>query len=170
MLRCLTTETSQPSRPVQMSNMPSLPNAHTRRITACAMLFVWLFALASGVANACLVEPRGHQTDGSTHLQVSATSETPTWEGLHAEGNFHDDNDSNGGTTKELCLRACDDGSQSLLKHSSSFDLADPGQAPFMVTAWAAEVQLAPASVRARDFRLPERGPPVRVLFSRLAL
>ena len=53
-----------------MPNMPSLPNSRTRRNTACAMLFVWLFALASGVANACLLEPRGVHDHGSrlSHL------------------------------------------------------------------------------------------------------
>ena len=108
-----------------MPKMPSLPNTRTRRNTACAMLFVWLFALASGLA-------------------------------------------------KESCLKACGDGSQTLLKHASSVDLADPELASFVAAAWAAawgaEVHVAPAPGRAHDFRLPERGPPIRVLFSRLAL
>ena len=155
-----------------MPNMPSLPNSRTRRNTACAMLFVWLFALASGVANACLLEPHGIHDHGSPLSHLFASGTTPGLAGDHAQGLAHDDGDSDpgAGPAKESCLKACDDGSQSLLKHAYSFDFPDPGLTPFVTAAWAAEVQVAPASGRAHDFRLPERGPPLRVLFSRLAL
>ena len=163
---------------IQMPNMPSLPNRRTRRNTACAMLFVWLFALASGVANACLLEPHGVHDHGSPLSHLSASGTTPGLAGNHAQGLAHDDGNSDSGPgsehgpapAKESCLKACDEGSQSLLKHAYSFDFADPGLAPLMAAAWAAEVHLAPASGRPHDFRLPERGPPIRVLFSRLAL
>ena len=157
---------------IQMPNMPSLPNRRTRRNTACAMLFVWLFALASGVANACLLEPHGVHDHGSPLSHLSASGTTPGLAGDHAQGLAHDDGDSDpgAGPAKESCLKACDDGSQSLLKHAYGFDFPDPGLTPFVAAAWAAEVQVAPASGRAHDFRLPERGPPLRVLFSRLAL
>ena len=152
-------------------NMPSLPNSRTRRYTACAMLFVWLFALASGVANACLLEPHGVDDHGSPLLShLSASGTTPGLAGDHAQGLAHDDGDSGPAPVKQSCLKACDEGSQSLLKHAYSFDFADPGLAPFVAAAWAAEVQVAPALGRAHDFRLPERGPPIRVRFSRLAL
>ena len=134
------------------------------------MLFVWLFALASGVANACLLEPHGIHDHGSPLAHLSATGTPPGVAGNHAEGLTHDDGDSDTGPVKKSCLKACDDGSQSLLKHASSFDVADPGLAPFVSAAWAVEVRFAPAAGRAHDFRLPERGPPIRVLFSRLAL
>ena len=154
--------------------MPSLPNSRTRRNTACAMLFVWLFALASGVANACLLEPHGAHDHGSPLSHLSASGTTLGLAGDHAQGFAHDDGDSDPGPgpapAKESCLKACDDGSHSLLKQAYSFDLADPGLAPLVAAAWAAEVHLAPASGRPHDFQLPERGPPVRVRFSRLAL
>ncbi|MEP6876932.1 MAG: hypothetical protein ABI887_21440 [Burkholderiales bacterium] len=155
---------------IQMPNMQSLPNIRTRRNTACAMLFVWLFALASGVANACLLEPHGVHDHGSPLSHPSASGTTLGMAGDHAQGLAHDDGASDPGPTKESCLKACDEGSQSLLKHAYSFDFADPGLAPLVAAAWAAEVHLAPASGRLHDFRLPERGPPIRVLFSRLAL
>ena len=159
---------------IPMPNMPSLPNTRTRRNTACAMLFVWLFALASGLVNACLLQPH----DGGAHAPAlshpSATGNALGMAGDHAEGLTHDDGDADTGLARESCLKACDDGSQTLLKHASSVDLADPGLAPFVAAAWGAawgaEVQVAPAPGRAHDFRLPERGPPIRVLFSRLAL
>ena len=155
---------------IRMPNMPSLPNTRSRRNTAGAMLFVWLFALASGLANACLLEPHGAHDHGSPLPHLSASGTTLGIAGDHAEGLTHDDGDSNTGPAKESCLRACDDGSQTLLKHASSFDLADPGLAPFVAAAWAPGANLAPAPGLAHDFRLPERGPPIRVLFSRLAL
>ena len=155
-----------------MPNMPSLPNMRTRRNTACAMLFVWLFALASGVANACLLEPHGVHEHGAALSHLSASGTTPGLAGDHAQGLAHDDGDSDSdpGPAKESCLKACDEGSQSLQKHAHSFDLADTGLAPLVATAWAAKVHLSRASGRPHDFRLPERGPPIRVLFSRLAL
>ena len=135
------------------------------------MLFVWLFALASGVANACLLEPHGVHDHGSPLSHLSAATDTTLgMAGDHAEGFTHDDGDSDTGPAKESCQTACDEGSRSLLKRAYSFDLADPGLAPFVATAWAAEVHLSRASGRPHDFRLPERGPPIRVLFSRLAL
>ena len=157
---------------IQMPNMPSLSNMRTRRNTACAMLFVWLFALASGVANACLMEPHGVHDHGSPLSHPSASGTTLGLAGDHAQGLAHDDDDSDRGPgpATESCLKACSEGSQSLLKHAYSFDFADPGLAPLVAAAWAAEVHLAPAPGRPHDFRLPERGPPIRVLFSRLAL
>ena len=162
--------------------MPSLPSSRTRRNTACAMLFVWLFALASGVVNACLLEPHGVHDHGSPLSHLFASGTTPGWAGDLAQSLAHDDGDFDPGPgpgprpapgpgpAKESCLKACDEGSQSLLKHAYGFDFADPGLAPFVAAAWAAEVHLAPALGRPHDFRLPERGPPIRVLFSRLAL
>lgn len=150
--------------------MPSLPNTRTRRKTAFVMLFVWLFALASGLANACLLEARGAHDHGSPLAHPSTTGTALGSAGDHAAGLLHDDGDSDPASAKESCLKACDDGSQSLLKYASSVDLADPELAPFVAAAWAADVHVAPAPGRAHDFRLPERGPPIRVLFSRLAL
>jgi hypothetical protein len=152
-----------------MPNMPTLSSTRTRRNTACVMLFMWLFALASGVANVCLLEPRGIHDHGSPLSHLSATGTTLGIAGDHAEGIAHDDGDPGTGPTRESCLKACDEGSQSLLKHASRFDLPDPGLAPFVAAAWAVEVHIAPAPGRAHDFRLPERGPSIRVLFSRLA-
>lgn len=142
-----------------MPSVQSLPNTRTRRNTACAMLFVWLFALASGLVNACLLEPSVVRDHGPALSHPSATGTALGSAGDHAQGLTHD-----------VCLKACDDGSQTLLKHASSVELADPGLVLFAAAAWAAEVHVAPASGRAHDFRLQERGRPIRVLFSRLAI
>jgi hypothetical protein len=153
-----------------MPKMPSLANASSRRNTALVMLFVWLFALASGVANACLLEPHGAHDHGSPLSDLAAEEPTLGVTGHHAEGRAHDDDDTGGTPSKKSCLKACDEGSQSLLKHTSSYDLVDPGLAPFEALAWAVTEDFAPAPGQAHEFRLPERGPPIRVLYSRLAL
>jgi hypothetical protein len=153
-----------------MLNLRSLPNTRTRCHIAWAMLFVWLFALGSGVANACLLEPHGAHDHGTPLPHPSSDDAAVGIAGHHAEGVAHHDDDSHSMPTKESCLKACDEGHQSLLKHSSSFDLVDPGLALFVAVAWLADVYVTPASGRAHDFRFPERGPPIRVLFSRLAL
>ena len=165
-----TTTPAWTDRPPKMPNVPSLPNTRTRRITACVMLFVWLFALASGVANACLLEPHGIHDHGSALSHLAPEGAAPGVAGQHAGGIGHDIDNSERLPSKESCVKACDEGSQSLLKHASSFELVDPGVAPFVAAAWAALVLVAPAAGRAHDFRLPESGPPIRVLFSRLTL
>jgi len=159
-----------------MPNTPSLPNSRTRCHTAGVMLFVWLFALASGLANACMMEPQGVRDHGSALSHPSATGTVLGSAGHDGEGLTHDmtqdDGDSDTGLVKQSCLKVCHDASQTLLKHASSVDSAGPGLAPFVHAAWAAEehVALGCAPERAHDFQLPERGPPIRVLFSRLAL
>ena len=153
-----------------MQHMPLLPNAGTRRNIARAMLFVWLFALVSGLANACQLEPREIHHHGQPSSQQSSKDTALDVIGHQSDAHTHDDGDSDTGTTKKSCLKVCDEGSQSLLKHASSFDLVDPGLAPFAAAAWAIQVRLAPALDRIDDFRLLERGPPIRVLFSRLAI
>ncbi len=153
-----------------MPNMLSLSNTSTRRTTARVMVFVWLFALASGLANACLLEPRVVRDHGSALMQPSATGTALGTAGDHAEGLGQDNGDADTALAKESCVKACDEGSQTLLKHASDFDVTNSGLAHLVAAAWAAEVLVAPAPGLAHDFRLHERGSPIRVLFSRLAL
>ena len=153
-----------------MQRKPSLPNASTRRNTARAMLFVWLFALMSGLVNACPLAPDDMHHHASPSPQHAVEDTARGVIGDHADKHSHDEGDSETGASKESCLKACDEGSQSLLKHGSSFDLVDPGLPPLVAAAWAMQVPISPALDQACDYRLPDRGPPIRVLFSRLAL
>jgi hypothetical protein len=148
--------------------MNPLPSTRTRRRTACAILFVWAFALVSGAANACLLDAHAlHKHD--LHLPHSEVHDlSRTLLDAHAEGNLSHDVEPE--AAKEACLKVCEDGSQSLLMQSSSADLADPGLAPFIAFAWtvATLVQMVPS--RSNDRQLPSCGPPLRVRLSRLAL
>ena len=145
-------------------------NTRTRRQTVWMMLLVWLFTLASGAANACVLEARGSHSHGGPTVHLSAMDgELETASG-HTAGAAHNDHDIDTEPTKESCLTACDAGAQSLLKQPSSLDSPHLEPAPFAVTAWAAELGASTLVGRAHDLRLAEHGPPVRVLFSRLAL
>ena len=145
-------------------------NSRNRRHTAWMMLLVWLFTLASGAANACVMEARGSHSHGAPTVHLAATDVGIETAPGHAAGTAHDGHGTDTESTKESCLEACDAGAQSLLKQPSSLDSPHLELAPFAVTAWAAEPDVSTLVGRAHDLRLPEHGPPVRVLFSRLAL
>lgn len=152
--------------------MPNMlrSNSHTRRHTALMMLLVWLFTLASGAANACVLEERGSHSHGAPAVHLSAADAALETAPGHAAGTAHDEPDTDTEPTKESCLKACDAGSQSLLKQPPSLDSPHLELARFAVTAWATEPRASTLVGWAHDLRLSEHGPPVRVLFSRLAL
>lgn len=127
-----------------------------KRRAASLMLVVWLFVLASGIANACLLEAPdqgGHQSSsgGSHNKRDAAASGHDSEQGSRAP-----------------CLKACDDGSQAL-QSSAGTDSVDPGS-PFLVAVlWT---KLTP--VQAHHWRLDRPpsliDPPERIIFSRWAL
>ena len=125
-------------------------NSCTKRHSAWMMVLVWLFTLAAGAANACVLEARASHNHGADTV--------------------YDEHDTDTQSTKQSCLKACDAGAQSLLKQPSSLDSPHLKPVPFAVTAWAANLHVSTLVARAHDWRLPEHGPPVRVLFSRLAV
>jgi hypothetical protein len=142
-------------------------NHRARRSTAWLMLCVWMFALASGIANACALEVRGshsHAMAGGDHPGVASSAHAAEDAGAdsHHDGDSHD--------SKAPCLKACDEGSLSLLKHSVVPDLTDPGAAFVVAFAWAVSVPVLSARSRAHHLRPLSSGPPLRVRYVRLAL
>ena len=149
--------------------MKFFATARTKRNTSFVVLLVWLFALASGVANACLLEtPASHSMPGK--VSVAATSQAPAEWVAHLGGPAgpagHDD--ANNG--KELCLKACDDGTNALPRSYSGVDHTDPGPAVLVTTLWTGSTQIASVPRRRDDLATPNVEPPVRVRLSRLAL
>ncbi|MBT9466282.1 hypothetical protein [Hydrogenophaga sp.] len=116
----------------------------TKHITTWVLLLVWLFALASGVANACLLELPAR------HISVAQ------------------DDQSN--ASKESCLKVCDEGAQALPKACSIVDHVDPGWAPWFATLWTGSPQNASSPGRTIEAAVPIVGLPLRVRYSRLAL
>ena len=147
--------------------MKFFAGTRTKRTIAFAMLLVWLFALASGVANACFLEtPESHSraAEESVATASHAPAELVGHRGAHAR--HVDDSDS----TKESCLKVCDDGTNAVPKSYSGQDHTDPGPAPWVTTLWTGSAHVVSAPRRLDDLAVPIVGPPIRVRYSRLAL
>jgi hypothetical protein len=108
-------------------------NNRTERATTALVLMVWLFALASGIANACLLEEaRGN------HTHVASIEEPPR---AHAGADRSEQTTNHEGdadqslAAKTLCLDACEERTNTLPKRNASLD--PPLIAPLAVLAIA---------------------------------
>ena len=146
------------------ANMKLFANTRAQRNTAFAVLLVWLFALASGVANACLLEPPESHSKGSATTTSQAPAEVVGHWGTPTD---HDDDSDK---SRESCLKACDDGARSLTNAYPGIDQTDPGPAPLVAILWTGSPQLLSVSHQSDDQAKPIVGPPFRVRYSRLAL
>lgn len=140
----------------------------TKRNTALVALFVWLFALVSGAANACLIQPE------KMHDHRSQAAHSPAAEKAHAISAVHGDaipdHDSGLETSKSQCLKVCDDSSQSLPKQQVGFEFTHPVLVPLLAVAWITATPVVSARYLAVVQRPPDPGLPIRVRHSRLAL
>jgi hypothetical protein len=151
--------------------MRAIANYRTRRRTALTMLLVWLFALATGAVNACVLANSGAHahppTDSSVAVAPGLQPVTVTAGHLGVVASHEEDSNP----SKPPCLKACDEDSRSLLtKAPSGLDLTDPGMAPFTAINWIASMSVTATPRRDLDARPPPFGPPARLRFSRLAL
>lgn len=147
--------------------MKFFADARTKRHTAFVVLLVWLFALASSVANACFLETdqlhsRAATKSAATAVQAPAGSHAQPG----ADAGHHDGSDG----TKESCLKVCDDGTHTLPKACAGVDHNDPGPASLVATLWTESPNVVSAPSRLDDRAIPIVGPPLRVRYSRLAL
>ena len=148
--------------------MKPFSNPRTKRNTAYAAMLVWVFALASGMANACLLEKPGQHA----HIDASQSSNAHH---VHAsEAMAGDllalDHDDDADASKESCLKACDDGLNAQVKVQTGVDLTDPGLALLPASAWNAATPVASAPSRFGDLLVPIVGPPFRLRYTRLTL
>lgn len=149
--------------------MKPFSNKRTKRDTAFAALLVWVFALASGLANACLLEAPGrhaqlHSDVAKTRSEAAVAPRSTVHEGAVES----DDDDSH--SSRESCLKACDDGSKAPVKLQTGLDLTDPGTAPLVAVVWNTATPFISAPSRMHDLPPPLVGPPFRVRYARLAL
>lgn len=148
-------------------NMKLFSNTRALRNTAFMVLLVWLFALTSGVANACLLEAR----ETHVHVGTAGASESayaPTIVPGHAGAVADGADDSS--HFKAPCLKVCDDGSRSFPKQESTVGQFDPGPAPVVLVLWSAVAPVVPMLGQIDDVHPAMPGLPIRVRFSRLAL
>ena len=147
--------------------MKLLSSTFAKRNTASLVLLAWVFAMAAGVANACLLEAR----EAHGHLVAAGGFQEAATPGMSAgRARAVADHDDDAHNSKASCLKACDDVAQSLPKQVLTAAQADPGSAPLVSILWTAATAAAlplrrtdPAQPHA-----PER--PIRVRYSRLAL
>jgi hypothetical protein len=148
------------------SNMNLTASRHHKRSIALTMLLVWVFALLSGVANACLTEPRGELAHAGTQVsqadQPARAAVQPRAADQAQQGEHPD---------KAPCQKSCDASSQTLLKQLPKFDTPDLQALVPATYRQARDLHMAPAVlVRAALAAVPPPSPPPRVQFSRLAL
>ena len=147
--------------------MKFFADTRTKRNTAFAMLLVWVFALASGVANACLLETSDHHATAAKG-SAARTKQAPAELVAHLDATAGHDDDSK--STEESCLKVCDDGTHTLLKGYSGADHTDPGPPPLVTTLWTGPMPIVSAPRRANDSAAAVLGPSIRVRYLRLAL
>ncbi|MBT9494733.1 MAG: hypothetical protein IV107_20800, partial [Paucibacter sp.] len=147
--------------------MKSLSQTRTRRKIAFAMLLVWLFAIASGLANACLLElPDAHFHGPQAGHTEPNQGAGPVGHGAASTDHDHElDHDSK--SSKEPCLKVCDDGSRLVLKQKFGFDHHDPGPAPLVAVLWVIALPVRSNLVNRNDLWVPPDGLPFRVRYSR---
>lgn len=146
--------------------MKLFSNTFAKRRAVVMVLLAWLFALASGVANACLLEtPTTHAhvaaaaSDGARVLAVMAGHSGAVANGGH---------DSS--AAKAPCLKVCDDSSNALVSQPSLAQ-ADAGPAPLVRVLWLEAAADDIAAFPVGDAAWPASPElPLRVRYSRLAL
>ena len=93
---------------------------HHKRSIALMMLVVWMFALLSGVANACLTEPRGEPAHAATHTSPTQHPTSAAVQPHAADQAQHGEH-----SDKAPCQKSCDASSQTLLKQLPKVDTPD---------------------------------------------
>ena len=143
-------------------------NSRSKRNTACVVLWMWLFALAAGAANACLIQPEKMHDHGSEVAHSSAAEKRHAVSAVHVDAIPEHRPELE--TSKSQCLKVCDDSSQSLPKQQVGFDLTHPVLVPLIAVAWIKATPEVSARGLAVVQRPPDPGLPIRVRLSRLAL
>jgi hypothetical protein len=140
---------------------------HHKRSIALTMLLVWVFALLSGVTNACLAEPRGEPGHASHHTSQADHPAQAAWQPYVADQAQHDEHHPD----KAPCQKACDESSQTLLKQLPKLGTPDLQALVSPTYGQTTDLHIAPVGLLiAALSAVPPPAPPPRVLFSRLAL
>lgn len=153
-----------------MPTVKPLFNTRTRRNTAFVVLVlvVWLFALVSGVANACLIQANDMNARGSLPAHSSVAGNGHAISTVHV--NAIPQHEPGLEASKSQCLKVCDDGSQSLPKQQAGFDLPQAVLAQRRAAAWTNASPVVSALGLAAFQAPPNGGLPIRVRLARLAL
>ena len=121
--------------------MTTLFTTRTNRISAFSMLLIWIFGLLSGVANACLLE--APSAIPHTAIPHTATQQAPLRE-MHISSVKHSPvviyetpaQADDAHTSKQPCLKVCDDSSRSLPKKYPAVQI-EPGLPITAAVLWS---------------------------------
>ena len=155
------------------SNMNLFASTRTRHRVAFAVLLVWLFAVASGVASACLLQASDGQPAPGVHAHRAMAASAATGDPTAVPAGHVEAGDGHHEDTRAaapLCLKVCDEGSTALLKLQAPVDLSDPGMAPLVAVVWNPAAPGTSGSCWRVDAQPLPAGPPVRDRYCRLAL
>ena len=136
------------------------------------MLIGWLFALASGIANACLLE-QARGTHVHAHSHAAGIEESPHAHAVTQPSEQANDSEGDGDLSpavKALCLDACGERTHFLPKQGSPLDQPDLPPLTVVAVVWIASQPIA-AAVRVEPDKDADRfGIPIRLRYSRLTL
>jgi hypothetical protein len=134
------------------------------------VLFVWLFALVSGWANACLLQGRTADRSGGVEA-VESLAIAGEGGGTHARDGSHDDGDHDAsGAARAACQNVCDD-EQSTIPSYKLPAAPDLGSAPLLPAApWSAVVAPTTVPCAHPPGTSPPCDPPVAIRFLRLTI
>ena len=96
--------------------MTNLFSTRYNRTSALGLLLVWVFGLISGVANACLLEDPGVATHQKTPTQFEQHQGKQASVAGHSHTDASPAQTDDAHTSKQPCLKVCDDSSRSLPK------------------------------------------------------
>ena len=154
------------SRQQLAPDMKPFSNHRAKRSTTFVALLVWLFALVSGMANACLLETH----EKHSHVAANHSSDPSHAHALAGHEGAVDDDDDDRDGSRDSCLKACDDGANAQVKLRTGVELTDPDLAPFAAIVWNTTTPIVSVLNRFDILQVPIVGPPFRVRYSRLTL
>jgi len=140
------------------------------------MLFAWIFALVSGVANACLTQPNARAEFGSISSQANAVvgvtslPVTRQVQHVHHHGAGESEDDGPGShSAREGCLKFCADQSSAVTKSTApQAEIAGPF---FVASAqWRSAAPVTAASQWLQVEPPASVGPPLFIRLLRLTI
>ena len=143
-------------------------NNQTTHTTTVIVLITWLFALASGIANACLLEG-----PGGTHSHAAGVEQSPhshAHAGIPEQATDNADVSEQSAPTKALCLDACDDRAHAMVKQDTVVDQPHFSLLTIIAFVWLAAQPMESAERTERHNRADVSDVPIRVRYSRLTL
>lgn len=157
--------------------MLTLPfTCRQRRYAACMTLFVWLFALVAGVANACLIHPGAPGEMGSRSSRADTLDASPLRSAKrhvehvrHHADHVRDDGGPANDADKAGCLKFCADEPTALTKSKTA--QADVSGPVFVTSVqWQMAAPVAAVSQWPPLDRPATVGPPLFIRLLRLTI